>query len=143
MDLTHIIHIKRGSVYKWYEYPFEDNDTAKDKYWITLNCEINGFPMNAILPTSQWNNHYYLREENMIDTIVFEANESQFFNKKTIIDLKNIVLEEEEQVKEGIKENFLKYLGELETNLFQRIEKAIEYAITISNFDKQEYLCQE
>ena len=128
----------------WHEYPFEDdNDNSKDKFWITLNCEINGFPMNAVLPTSQYTNHYYTREENLIDTVIFEANESQFFYKKTIIDLKNIILEEEEQIREGIEQNFLKYLGELEPHLFQRIEKTIQNAITLSFFDKQEYLCKE
>ena len=95
-----------------------------------------------MLPTSQWNNHYYSKEDNMIDTIILEASESKFFKKRTIIDLKNIVLEDEEQVKEGIECNLLKYLGELEPTLFQRIEEAIKNAITLSNFDKKEYLCQ-
>ena len=126
----------------WREYPFEDEDNSKDKYWITLNCKINDFPINAVLPTSQWSNHYYSKADNMLDTVVLEAHESQFFNKKTIIDLKNIVLEDEEQVKDGIECGLLNYLGELESNLFQRIEVAIQNAITLSNFDKKEYLCQ-
>ena len=126
----------------WHEYPFEDADSSKDKYWITLNCKINDFPINAVLPTSQWDNHYYLKEENMIDTVILEANESKFFNKKTIVDLKNIVSEDEERVNEGIECNMLNYLGELESTLFQRIEEAIRNAITLSPFDKKEYLCQ-
>jgi len=135
------VHITRGSVYLWYEYPFVDSDDVRDKYWITLNCKINDFPINAILPTSQWNNHHYSREENLIDTVIIERGESNFFNKKTVIDLKNILIEDEIRIRDGIENNFLQYQGELESDIFLRIESAIQSAITISTIDKNEYLC--
>lgn len=135
------VHITRGSVYLWYEYPFMDSNDVRDKYWITLNCEINDFPINAILPTSQWNNHYYSREDNLIDTVIIEEGESSYFNKKTVIDLKNILIEDEIRIRDGIANNFLQYKGELENQIFERIENAIQSAITLSTIDKNEYLC--
>jgi len=135
------VHITRGSVYLWHEYPFVDSDDVRDKYWITLNCEINDFPINAVLPTSQWNNHYYSREENLIDTVIIDKNESSFFAKKTVIDLKNILIEDEIRIRDGIENNFLQYKGELESEIFSRIENAIQSAITLSPIDKNEYLC--
>lgn len=135
------VHIKRGSVYLWHQYPFTNSKDVKDKYWITLNCLVNDFPINAILPTSQWDNHYYTKKDNRIDTVIFEKNESEFFKKKTVIDLKNIIFEEESRVREGIENNFLKYQGLLEDNLFKRIEEAIRGAVTLSKIKKNEYLC--
>ena len=135
------VHITRGSVYLWYEYPSIDSNDVRDKYWITLNCSINDFPINTILPTSQWNNHYYSREDSLIDTVIIEQGESEFFTKKTVIDLKNILIEDEVRIRDGIENNFLQYKGKLEGEIFERIENAIKFAITISSMDKDEYLC--
>ena len=83
-----IIH--RASVFKWFDYTFGNGD-IRDKFWITLNCSINDFPINAVLPTSQHDNHYYSKAENMIDTVVFKPNESEFFVSKKIIDINKII----------------------------------------------------
>jgi hypothetical protein len=50
--------IHRASVFKWFDYTFGNGD-SKDKFFITLNCSINDFPINAVLPTSQHDNHLY------------------------------------------------------------------------------------
>jgi len=51
--------IERCTVFMWQEYVFQDTGEERDKYWVTLNCKINDFPINVILPTSKYGNHYY------------------------------------------------------------------------------------
>jgi len=143
LHLDDILVIKRGSIYYWNNYEFNANaDDNRNKYWLTLNCIVNDFPVNIVLPTSQINNHFYSQQDNLIDTVIIEANESQFFNKKTILDLKNITHEYEEVIKDAWGDGFLRYLGELESKLFTRVETAIRNAITISPMDKREFLCE-
>lgn len=144
MHLDDILHITRGSIYYWNDYSFNDNEIDnRDKFWITLNCEANGFPINVVLPTSQANGHYYSDTSNLIDTVVLEKDESQYFQKRTIIDLKNITHEHKDDIEEAWEAGYLQYLGELESQLFNRIEDGIRNAITISPIDKQEYLCED
>lgn len=135
-----IIH--RGSVFKWFDYTFGDGDT-RDKFWITLNCSINDFPINAVLPTSKHDNHYYSKSEHMIDTVVLEPNESEFFDKKTIIDLKKIIHKEESEIRNAYDDQYLMYHGDLESEIMDKIEKTIRDSEEIDQFKILEYLCEE
>jgi len=142
--LDDVLHIVRGSIYYWTDYAFnEHEEDNRNKFWITLNCKVNDFPINVVLPTSQGDNHYYSNPGNMQDVVIIEAKESGYFYKKTIIDLKKIAHESKDKIEEAWEDGYLKYKGNLEEHLFGRIEKAIEDAITISPIDKNEYLCKE
>ena len=144
MHLDDILHIERGSIYYWTEYHFNENEEDnRNKYWITLNCKVNDFPMNIVLPTSQVDKSYYDNPQNMRDTIVIEATESKYFHKKTLIDLKNIIHERQTIIEEAWEAGYLKYEGKLESYLFERIEHAIQNAITLSPMNKKEFLCEE
>lgn len=144
MHLDDILHVVRGAIYYWSNYPFNENDEDnRNKYWITLNCEVNAEPINVVLPTSQTNSRYYCNPDNMIDTIIIKEDESKYFSKKTIIDLKNIKNEHIDDIEEAWDLGYLKYYGNLEVHLFERIEEAIRNAVTISPLDKKEYLCEE
>ncbi len=125
-----MIIISRGSIYLWKSYEFEDG-TCKDKYWISLTCTVNGVPVYAVLPTSQYDKHYKYNEQRCYDTVILEANESQFFPKKTVIDLKNIRKEDPILLKKAIKENRLSYIGQLEQEILERIKIEIENAYTL------------
>ena len=106
--LENSLIIHRCTIFKWEEYLFQDTGEIKDKYWITLNCKLNEFPINVILPTSQWDNHYYSKKNHMIDCVIIERGESKYFNaEKTILDLKNIISEEEHKVREAFEDGFL------------------------------------
>lgn len=144
MHLDDVLHIVRGSIYYWTQYRFKENEEdSRNKYWVTLNCKVNDFPMNIVLPTSQVDKSYYDNPDNMRDTVVIEANESEYFHKKTFIDLKNIVYEHQTTIEEAWDAGYLKYQGNLEGYLFDRIENAIRNAITLSPMDKKELLCEE
>lgn len=136
--------IHRCTVFKWEEYRFQDTGELRDKYWITLNCKINDFPINVILPTSQYDNHYYSNPKHLIDCVIIDKNESKYFNaEKTILDLKNIVTEEEHRVREAFENGYLIECGALEDNLVERLEKAIEDSETLDPFFIDELLCRD
>jgi len=134
------LHIKRGSIYYWEDYSFKDGG-ERNKYWVTLNCMVNDYPINIVLPTSQVESHYYTNTDNLIDTVIIEVGESKYFFKKTIIDLKNITHEHQDKIEEAWNDGYLQYKGELEDELFARIEDTIRNAVTLSSMDKKEYLC--
>lgn len=138
--------IARGSVFKWYEYDFSTSSSEyekRDKFWITLNCKINDFPINAVLPTSQHDNHYYSNPKHIIDTVIIHKGESAYFNAdKTIIDLKNIIEEDEYMIREAYETDYLIHLGNLEPELLARIEEAINNATELDLFKIDEYLCR-
>ena len=139
---NHLIII-RASVFKWENFDFNGCEAPKDKFFITLNCKINEFPVNAILPTSQYNKYYYSKKESLIDTVLLEPNESRFFHLKTIIDLKNIIQKEEDEIHSAFNSEFLIYLGELEDEIFKRIENTIRNSDLIDPFKISEYLCED
>ena len=132
--------IQRFGVYHWKSFEFEDN-IKKDKYFITLNCKLNDKDIALVLPTSQVEK--YKRFENrLIDTIIIKANESKFFSKDTLIDLKNIKYFEAIAIYEAVEKSKINYLGLLETCLCDRIEKAIKEAFTLSPKLKKQLLCE-
>jgi len=54
MDFTALMEntlmIERCTVFMWEDYIFQDTGEQSDrKYWVTLNCKINDFPINVIL----------------------------------------------------------------------------------------------
>lgn len=135
--------IYRCTIFHWKDYQFSDTGEYKDKYWLTLNCKINEFPINIILPTSQYDNHHYSHDINLVDCVIIEKGESQYFNKeKTILDLKNVIKEDEYKIRTGYEEGFLVELGPLEDNLCSRLEKAIEDSDTLDEYEIDELLCR-
>jgi len=131
--------IQRFGVYHWESFEFEDH-TKKDKYFITLNCKLSDIEIALILPTSQIEKYQKFKNR-LIDTITIKANESKFFKKDTLIDLKNIKYFEAIVIYEAVEKGKINYLGLLEKNLCNRIEKAIKEAITLSNKIKKQILC--
>jgi len=99
--------------------------------------------MNIVLPTSQVDKHYYNNPDNMRDTVVIEINESEYFYKKTLIDLKTIIYERRATIEEAWDAGYLKYQGKLESHLFDRIENTIRNSIMLSLVEKKEFLCEE
>jgi hypothetical protein len=147
MDLS---SIARGSVFIWFQYTFEDG-SQKDKYIITLNCNIKNSNINtfknnhiyAVLTTSKYKKHYENNSNNMIDVVIVNKDECRFFKEeKTVIDLKKIILKETENFEKAIQDNRLKFLGLLEPDIFKKIENEIEEAFTISSQDKDILLCR-
>lgn len=142
--LENSLIIHRCTVFKWEEYRFQDTGEIRDKYWITLNCKLNEFPINVILPTSQYDNHHYSNPKHLIDCVIINKGESQYFNaEKTILDLKNIVTEEEYKIREAFEGNYLFECGPLEDKLVKRLEKTIEEAQTLDPFFIDQLLCRE
>jgi hypothetical protein len=132
--------IQRFGVYHWKSFIFEDN-TKKDKYFITLNCKLSDKEIALILPTSQVEK-YKSVSNRLIDTIIIKANESRFFKKDTLIDLKNIKYFEANLIYEAVEKGKVNYLGILEKELIQRMENSIKEAITLSKKLKNQLLCR-
>jgi len=132
--------IQRFGVYHWKSFIFEDN-TKKDKYFITLNCKLSDKEIALILPTSQVEK-YKSVSNRLIDTIIIKANESRFFKKDTLIDLKNIKYFEANLIYEAVEKGKVNYLGILEKELIQRMENSIKEAITLSKKFKNQLLCR-
>ena len=122
------------SVYHWKLFPFEDK-SQKDKFLICLN--YNNENIYAVLPTSRADKFY--TEAALTDVVSIEANESKYFKKLTIIDLKNIKEVSELKLKKAWGDGQIEYLGLLEDYL---IKKAIKDAVTISP-EKQKLLLED
>lgn len=133
--------ILRGSIYLWKSYNFEDG-TTKDKYWLALTCTVNGNPIYAVLPTSQYK-HYEHNESRCYDTIIIEENESTHFPKKTIIDLKNVRQENKSALDNAIQTNQFIYVGQLEEDIMNKIKNAIENAYTLPQQLIDNLTCEE
>ncbi|MBP1681044.1 MAG: hypothetical protein H6Q35_1383 [Proteobacteria bacterium] len=134
--------VDRCTVFKWFNYEFKHD--KKDKFCITLNCKLNEFPINLILTTSRYDKHYYKQEKNMIDCVVIEKGESKYFNvEKTIIDLKNIFIMEEDKMMEAFEDEFLVLCGKLEEHLVTRLEKAIENSELLEPYKIKKLLCKD
>lgn len=131
--------IQRFGVYHWEKFTFEDN-TSKDKYFITLNCTLNDVDIALVLPTSQIEKYQKFKNR-LIDTIIIKENESRYFKKQTLIDLKNIKYFEAVAIYEAVEKGKITYLGLLEEHISKRIEDAIKLAITLSPKVKKALLC--
>ncbi len=94
MDLS---SIARGSVFIWFQYTFEDG-SQKDKYIITLNCNIKNSNINtfknnhiyAVLTTSKYKKHYENNSNNMIEkfnNIMKFATDMVDINKYALVDI--------------------------------------------------------
>lgn len=123
--------ISRGSIYLWKMYDFEDGEKPKDKYWLALSCVVNGNPIYAVLPTSQYEKHYKYKDDMLHDTVIIEVGECQYFPKRTVIDLKNIRKENPEKLKSAIEGSRFVYIGQIEEGIMERINDAIENAYTL------------
>lgn len=142
--LENSLLVHRCTVFKWLEYEFEDTIETRDKYCITLNCRLNEFPINIILTTSRYDNHYYSKPEHMIDCVVINSQESRYFNaEKTILDLKNIILEDESKIREAYENGFFIECGPLEHNLVVRLEQAIENSELLDPYKINKLLCKD
>jgi len=131
--------IQRFGVYHWEKFAFEDN-TSKDKYFITLNCTLSDVDIALVLPTSQIEKYQKFKNR-LIDTIIIKENESRYFKKQTLIDLKNIKYFEAVAIYEAVEKGKITYLGLLEEHISKRIEDAIKLAITLSPKVKKALLC--
>ena len=145
--MTFPILIYRWGVYHWEDFRFPDG-SSKNKYWIALVCRIinskNGSEqlIPSLIPTSQWEK-YSSNPQWLIDTVVVEPEESQFFSKKTILDLKNIQWVEETTIYQALQKGKLTYQGTLEETIIQEVESAIRNAETLSLRDIKILLCEE
>lgn len=138
------LYVKRFSVFYWKDYEFQDGSGSRDKFIITLNCEANEFPLTIILPTSNERGSYYSNAENLVDCVLIDIGESEFFtyqDKKTIIDLKNILFEDKEFILAAHNLNELTFKGILEVNLQNRIKTAITNSITLDEYETDKLLC--
>jgi hypothetical protein len=72
-----------------------------------------------------------------------KPEESQFFSKKTILDLKNIQWVEETTIYQALQKGKLTYQGTLEETIIQELESAIRNAETLSLRDIKILLCEE
>lgn len=84
-----ILVIQRFGVYHCENFQFEDG-TSKNKFFIALNCSIKDSSINLVLPTSQYEKHYENSNYYLMDTVIIQDSQSTYFDKKTVIDLKNI-----------------------------------------------------
>jgi len=126
-------------------YEFEDANEERHKYIITLNCVDNEFPLTIILPTSKDDGAFYSNPANLIDCVIINAGESEFFTYKdhnTIIDLRKIKTENQNNVEAIHNEGELQYQGILEQKLQDRITNAIENSLTIDGHIIDKYLCR-
>ena len=145
--MSSLFFIYRWGVYHWEDYRFSDGN-SKNKYWIALVCKIihpktgSEHLIPSLIPTSQWEK-YSSRPQWLIDTVVIEPGESQFFSKKTILDLKNIQWVSIESVLNALQQGKLTYKGTLEEDIRQKVEDAIRNAYTLSPREIKILLCKE
>jgi hypothetical protein len=132
--------ISRFGVYHWQSFKFEDN-SQKDKYFISLNCKLNDLEIALVLPTSQVEKYQKFKNR-LVDTIIIHPGESEFFNKLTLIDLKNIKYLEANSIYQAVEKGKINYLGILEKDLCNKIETTIQEAITLSTKIKNQLLCK-
>lgn len=133
--------IVRGGVYHWQSFQFE-NLTRRDKFFISLNCEIDSEPFWLVLPTSQYKKHYLGQPQHLVDTLILEPFESQLFSKKTVIDLKNLKDVCPNELQKAIKKQKVTYVGLLEKAILERLEQTIEQAFTLSPALIDQLLCR-
>jgi len=134
--------IVRGGVYHWRSFQFEDQ-TQRDKFFISLNCEIDSEPFWLVLPTSQYEKHYQGQPQRLVDTLVLEPLESQLFPKKTVIDLKNLKDVCPNALQNAINQQKVTYVGLLEEAILKRLEQTIEQALTLSPALIEQLLCRQ
>ena len=133
-----IMFINRFGVYRWSEYVFEDNST-RDKYWISLTCKIDQKEYHAILPTSKVEKHKF----NTIDAYIIEAGKSQYFKSSTLLDFKKIKINKKEDINSAFKDDKFSYLGLLEESIQNDIKDLITNAETLSQNLINTLLCEK
>jgi len=132
--------ITRFGVYHWGKFEFEDG-TSKDKFFITLNCRSGDREISIVLPTSQVEK-WLDGPRPTVDTVIIEDGESEHFSVRTLIDLKNIIVKEKEEIEGAVAVGKVEYVGLLEKPLQERIVRAIKEARTLSKKDIRRLLCE-
>ncbi len=138
--------VYRWGVYHWTDFRFQDG-SSKNKFWIALVCKIidpkdgSEVKIPSLIPTSQWEK-YENHPNRLIDTVILEPGESQFFPKKTILDLKNIQWVREKDLYIAIHTGRLTFKGTLEEDICRKVEHAIREAETLSPRDIRVLLCE-
>lgn len=130
--------INRFGVYHWTNFLFEDG-TSKDKYFISLNCTIDDQDILVVLPTSQFDKKYKDSDYYLQDTVIIEADTSIYFDKKTVIDFKNIKTVNHQ----NINENLVNYKGLLEKDIIKEIETTIANSKLLTDKQIKTLLCKE
>jgi hypothetical protein len=132
-----ILFINRFGVYHWSEYIFEDN-SSKDKFWISLTCKINQKEYYAILPTSKVDKYKF----RSTDTYIIQEGTSRYFQEKTLLDFNKIKINKQQEIEKAFKNNKFKYLGLLEKSIQYDIENIILNAQTLSQNMINTLLCK-
>lgn len=135
--------VDRCTVFYWQDYYFEETDEYRNKYWITLNCKVNSYPISIILPTSKYEKNYKDKPDKLEDCVLIQQGESTHFDYSgiTVLDLKKIHEEEEYTIKEAYEEGFLIELGSMEDHICKRIEKTIRESDLLENYMIKKLLC--
>lgn len=133
-----LLFVNRFGVYHWKEYMFEDQ-TTKDKYWISLNCTIDQKKYHAVLPTSKVEKNKF----NTIDTLIIEANSSTYFKVVTLLDFKKLKINSKNEIHKAFENGKFEYLGLLEKELQDKIENTILHSETLSQILINILLCKE
>ena len=141
--MLNLLVVNRFGVYHWNDYTFNDDTSIKDKYWIALNCTINQKKYYAILPTSQYEKYNKQNKFILTDTIILNPSESEYFSKKTVLDLKNLKTNSIDEIRNAFELNKFKYLGVLEKEIQNSIINTIKNAETLSNKTIKILLCEE
>jgi len=136
-----MIFLQRFGVYHWQTFTFSDG-SERDKYFIALNCTLKDQQIPLVLPTSRYEK-YHGNEIYLRDTVVIEGMQSEYFHRKTVIDLKNIQHLTKINIEQAIQNGKVNYLGLLEDQFCQEIEQVIENSMLLSPVAIAQLLCRE
>ena len=84
--------ISRFGVYHWEKFEFEDN-SKKDKYWISLSCKFEQKEFYAVLPTSKLDKYF-----NKSDTYIIKNGSSKYFFVDTLLNFSNIQISTKDKI---------------------------------------------
>lgn len=120
----------KGDVLRWDKFVFDPQSPkrVKDSYFILLSGRLGNGIFIAIRPTKEFD--FYRSRRNLIDTIVLSARESRFFPKQTILDLKQLIPLNVEDIVEKFG-SAVKRLGRLEESVMIRLDSAVINAKTL------------
>ena len=129
--------ISRFGVYHWEKFEFENN-SKKDKYWISLSCKFEQKEFYAVLPTSKLDKYF-----NKSDTYIIKNGSSKYFSVDTLLNFSNIQISTKDKIENAFNNSKFKYLGLLEKQHQTEIEKIIQDSITLSQKMMDKLLCKD
>lgn len=132
-----MLFISRFGIYHWKNFEFEDN-SKKDKYWISLSCKLDQKEFYAVLPTSKIDKYF-----NKSDTYIIKNGSSKYFLIDTLLDFSNIQISAKDKIESAFQNSKFKYLGLLEKEHQVKIEEIIKDSFTLTQKMIDDLLCQE